>query len=163
MYTERKGALARTTILLALIGVTLIGVFAPRVDAAESDVQSSSALATWTCTGTPCPWGEQTTGQAAVWPAEAEPTRARYGYTVSHDVYASAQKVAGWKVTVSAGSASVFAGTPSGSHSSLATLQAGQSFTVPALSAGVVVSLQSDAEFQYTLTPGTPPTGPPGD
>jgi hypothetical protein len=32
---------------------------------------------------------------------------------------------------------------------------------VPALSAAVVVSLQSDAEFQYTLTPGTPPTEEP--
>src|SRR5512144_237020 len=105
MSIERKGArtlvklpLVKTTILLALFGVTLFGVFASRVDAAEGEVQGSSVVATWNCTGTPCPWGDQTTGHAMVWPAGAEPTRARFGYTVSHDVYAPAQKVSGWKV-----------------------------------------------------------------
>ena len=57
---------------------------------------------------------DQSTGQAAVWPAGAEPSRARHGYTVSHDVYAAAAKVVGWKVTVTAGNASVYAGTPIG-------------------------------------------------
>ena len=79
---------------------------------------------------------DQTAGQAAVWPAAAEPSRARHGYTVSHDVYASAAKVVGWKITVTAGDASVYAGTPTGSHSSLASLSAGQSFTVPTLQRG---------------------------
>ena len=92
---------------------------------------------------------------------EAEPTRARHGYTVSHDVYGAAAKVVGWKLTVTAGSASVYAGTPTGSHGSLAALQAGQSFTVPSLSSGVVVSLQGDQEFRYTFTPGPAPTGQP--
>ncbi len=96
-----------------------------------------------------------------MWPAAAEPSRARHGYTVSHDVYASAAKVVGWKITVTAGDASVYAGTPSGSHSSLASLSAGQSFTVPTLGAGEVVSVQSGGDFQYTLTPGTQPTQEP--
>jgi hypothetical protein len=155
---KRALTLVKTTILLALLGVTLLGVSGPRADSAGGDVQSSSVLATWNCTGSPCPWGDQTTDHAAVWPAEAEPTRTRHGYTVSHDVYAAAQKVAGWKVTVTAGNASMYAGTPNHSHRRLATLQAGQSFTVPALSAGAVVSLQSGAEFKYTLAPGPPPT-----
>ena len=150
--------LLKTTILLAILGMMLLGVSAPRADADEGDVQGSSVLATWNCTGTPCPWGDQLTGQVAVWPAAAEPSRARHGYTVSHDVYAAAAKVVGWKVTVTAGNASVYAGTPSGSHGPLASLSAGQSFTVPTLSAGVVVSLQGDSGFQYTLTPSTPPT-----
>ena len=127
----------------------------------ESLVTVTSVLATWNCTGEPCPWGDQTTSHAAVWPAAAEPSRARHGYTVSHDVYAAAQRVVGWTVTVTAGDASVFAGTPNGSHGPLASLSAGQSFTVPTLSAGVVVSLQGSGGFGYTLTPGTGPVSPP--
>ncbi len=166
MYQPSAGGtsartLLKATILLALLGMMLLGVFAPRADADEGDVQGSSVLATWNCTGTPCPWGSQTAGQAAVWPAAAEPSRVRHGYTVSHDVYASAAKVVGWKITVTAGDASVYAGTPSGSHSSLASLSAGQSFTVPTLGAGEVVSVQSGGDFQYTLTPGTQPTQEP--
>ena len=71
-----------------------------------------SVLATWNCTGTPCPSGTSYTSHAAIWPATAEPTRARYGYTVSHDVYAPAAKVAGWKITVTSGSAAVYASRP---------------------------------------------------
>jgi hypothetical protein len=166
IYTERKGALTlvkmKMTILLTLFGVTLLGVVAPRADAAENDVQGSSVLATWNCTGTPCPWGDQTSDQAVVWPAVAEPIRVRHGYTVSHDVYATAQKVLGWEVSVTGGNATVYAGIPSGSHSSLASLQAGQSFTVPALGTGFVVSVQSDAGFRYTVEEGSvPPSSPP--
>jgi hypothetical protein len=69
--------------------------------------------------------------------------------------------VVGWKVTVTTGNVSVYSGTPNGGHSSLASLAAGQSFTVPTLGAGEVVSLQSGGSFQYTLTPGTPPTSEP--
>ena len=161
---ESKSVLTpvKTTILLALVGVMLLGVMLLGVLAPRAgDVQVAAVLATWDCTGTPCPWGVRTTNQAAVWPAAAEPTRARLGYTVSQDVYGAAAKVAGWKVTVVTGNASVYAGTPNGSHSSLATLAAGQSFTLPARGAGEVVSVQSDGDFQYTLTPGTPPTQEP--
>ena len=49
--------LLKTTILLAILGMMLLGVSAPRADADEGDVQGSSVLATWNCTGTPCPWG----------------------------------------------------------------------------------------------------------
>ena len=122
---ESKSVLTvKTTILLALVGVMLLGILALRADLDEGDVQVAAVLATWDCTGTPCPWGVRTTNQAAVWPAAAEPTRARLGYTVSHDVYGAAAEVAGWKVTVVTGNASVYAGTPNGSHSSLATLAA---------------------------------------
>ena len=152
--------LVATTVLVALLGLTLLGVSGPRANAAESDVEGSSVLATWNCTGEPCPWGGQTSGHAAVWPAAAEPGRARHGYTVSHDVYATAQRVVGWTVTVTAGDASVYAGTPNGSHGPLASLSAGQSFTVPTLSAGVVISLQGGGGFGYTLTPGTGPVSP---
>ena len=159
---ERKSVLTlvKTTILLALVGVMLL-VLAPPAEINESDVQVMAAVsATWECTGTPCPWGVRTTSEAAVWPAAAEPTRARLGYTVSHDVYGAAAKVAGWKVTVVTGNATVYASTPNGSHSSsLATLSAGQSFTLPARGADELVSVQSGGEFLYTLTPAcTDPT-----
>ena len=68
--------LVKTTIFLALVGV-MLGVLALRADVDEGDVQVAAVLATWDCTGTPCPWGVRTTNQAAVWPAAAEPTRAR--------------------------------------------------------------------------------------
>ncbi|WP_345119683.1 hypothetical protein, partial [Knoellia locipacati] len=160
---KRKSGLTlvKTTILLALLGVALIGVSAPRAAANEGDVQGTSVLAAWNCTGTPCPWGNQTTDEAAVWPAAAEPTRARHGYTVTHDVYAAAAKVVGWTVTITNGNASIYAGTPNGSHSRLASLQAGQSHTLPTLSTGVVVSVQGSSTFRYTLTPTTPPTEEP--
>ena len=116
-------------------------------------------LATWNCTGTPCPSGTSYTSHAAIWPATAEPTRARYGYTVSHDVYAPAAKVAGWKITVTSGSAAVYAGPVGDSHSSLAALSAGESYTVSStLSSSSIVSVQGGAAFEYTFTPGEPVT-----
>ena len=73
---ESKSVLTpvKTTILLALVGVMLLGVLALRADVDEGDLQVAAVLATWDCTGTPCPWGVRTTNQAAVWPAAAEPT-----------------------------------------------------------------------------------------
>jgi hypothetical protein len=152
-------SLVRSTFYLAVLGLVL-GVFAPRADADEGEGDGhASVLASWDCTGTPCPWGDSTTSEAAEWPAAAEPTRARHGYTVSHDVYAAAPKVAGWTITITAGTATVYAGTPNGSHAGLATLQGGQSFTVPTtLGTDDKVSVQSGSGFDYTLTPGTAPT-----
>lgn len=128
----------------------------------EPAVASSSVLATWACTGTPCPWGKQSRGEVAVWPPATEPRRTRYGYTLSHDVYAKAPSVAGWTLTITAGQATVYAGTPNGSQVLLARLGAGQGFTVPAsLGADEVVSVQSVTPFDYMLSPSTRPPSPP--
>jgi len=164
---ERKSSLTlvKTTILVTLLGAMLFathamfGIHAACSDADETSGPSSSVLATWKCTGAPCPWGEQTAAQAAVWPVTVEPIRVRYGYTVSDGVYAAAARVVGWEVAVTAGSASVYAGAPNESHATLASLEAGQSFTVPALRAGALVSVQGGSEFRFTLTPGPQPTG----
>ncbi|WP_344149637.1 PKD domain-containing protein [Kribbella yunnanensis] len=122
----------------------------------------SSVLATWDCTSSPCPWGPSDSSNAAVWPAAAEPVRARYGYTVSHDVYAPVSKVAGWKITVASGSATVYAGAADGPHSSLATLSDGESYTVSsALNSSSIVSVQSGSPFEYVLVPGEPGPPPP--
>src|SRR5690242_13306815 len=71
--------------VLATTVAMVLGFTALPARAAEGD-PSSSVVATWTCTGSPCPWGPSDTANTAVWPAEAEPVRARYGYTLSHDV-----------------------------------------------------------------------------
>ncbi|UMG91545.1 hypothetical protein [Nocardioides sp. TF02-7] len=123
----------------------------------------SSASVTWDCTGSPCPWGAQTTGHAAVWPAQLEPVRNRYGYTTSAGVYAPGAKVSGYQVTVGSGTANVYAGDPNGSHRLVASIPTGSTTTLPAVAAGEVFSVQSDDPFTYTLTPGTPlpPLDPP--
>ena len=157
--------LVKTTILLALVGVMLLGVMLPGSWPARGcrrgrrtgrggvgDVGLHGDAVSVGCSD-----DESGCGLAGCGGAYS----GSVGYTVSHDVYGAAAKVAGWKVTVVTGNASVYAGTPNGSHSSLATLAAGQSFTLPARGAGEVVSVQSDGDFQYTLTPGTPPTQEP--
>ena len=141
--------------------VMVLGLTASPARAAEGD-PASSVVATWSCTSSPCPWGPSDTSNTAVWPAAAEPVRARYGYTVSHDVYAPAPKVAGWKITVTSGSATVYAGPADDSHSSLANLQTGDSYTLPStLSNSSLVSVQDGGSFEYTITPGTPTDPPP--
>ncbi|WP_134130678.1 PKD domain-containing protein [Kribbella pratensis] len=141
--------------------VMVLGLTASPAQAAEGD-PASSVVATWSCTSSPCPWGPSDTSNTAVWPAAAEPVRARYGYTVSHDVYAPVSKVAGWKITVTSGSATVYAGPADGSHSSLAALQTGDSYTVSStLSSSSIVSVQDGGSFEYTITPGTPTDPPP--
>ncbi|MFG1813418.1 discoidin domain-containing protein [Kribbella sp. NPDC049174] len=139
----------------------VLGLAAAPALAAEGD-PASSVVATWSCTSSPCPWGPSDTSNTAVWPAAAEPVRARYGYTVSHDVYAPAPKVAGWKITVTSGSATVYAGPADDSHSSLAALSAGDSYTLPStLSSSSIVSVQDGGSFEYTITPGAPTDPPP--
>ena len=141
--------------------VMVLGLTASPARAAEGD-PASSVVATWSCTSSPCPWGPSDTSNTAVWPAAAEPVRARYGYTVSHDVYAPVSKVAGWKITVTSGSATVYAGPADDSHSSLAALSAGESYTVSStLSNSSLVSVQDGGSFEYTITPGTPTDPPP--
>ncbi|WP_433169159.1 PKD domain-containing protein [Kribbella sp. CA-247076] len=147
-------------VLTTAVAMVLGHAAAPAL-AAEGD-PASSVVATWSCTSSPCPWGPSDTSNTAVWPAAAEPVRARYGYTVSHDVYAPAPKVAGWTITVTSGSATVYAGPADDSHSSLAALSAGDSYTLPStLSSSSIVSVQDGGSFAYTITPGAPTDPPP--
>ncbi len=120
---------------------------------------NSSQLVTWTCTGSPCPWGASTSGQALVWPAELGASANRLGYTVSAGVYLPAAVASGVTIGITSGMVEVYAGLPDEtSHRLLATLSTGQLYVVPGLAAGEVVSAQgSSAGFDYTLTvPATP-------
>ncbi|TDC35882.1 PKD domain-containing protein [Kribbella albertanoniae] len=147
--------LATAFFVLTTAVVMVLGLTALPARAAEGD-PASSVVATWSCTSSPCPWGPSDTSNTAVWPAEAEPIRTRYGYTLSHDVYAPMSKVAGWKITVTSGSATVYAGPADDSHWSLAALSAGDSYTLPSTQSSNIVSVQDGSPFEYTITPGTP-------
>jgi hypothetical protein len=124
-----------------------------------------SQTATWTCTSTPCPWGNTLSGEALVWPDDAGAIATRLGYTVSPPIYLPATRANGAQIEIDAGSASVFAGSPGDdSHRLLTTITAGQSYDVEGLTTGEVLSVQSDASFGYRawLPPPSDPD-PPAD
>jgi hypothetical protein len=90
-------------------------------------VSGSSQFATWSCTGSPCPWGSSLGNDAIVWPASASPVNVRHGYTVSAGVYLPAANANGMTVSLQSGSATAYAGTPSGgSHRVLGRHHAGE-------------------------------------
>jgi hypothetical protein len=145
--------------LLSALLLALGFVLVPLGTASAESTQTST-LVTWSCTGSPCPWGATDTGNAIAWPAEYQPGSSRFGYTTSAAVYAPAAAVAGIRVEVTSGSAKVYAGTPQGGgHTELAALSPGESFQVPDLSDGQVVSVQSGNAFGYMLE-GRPQVAP---
>jgi hypothetical protein len=138
--------------------------------ATPSDPGTASQTVTWTCTDSPCPWGDSLSGQALVWPAAAQAIDTRLGYTVSAGVYLPAGSANGADISIETGDASAYAGLPGAdSHRLLATVTAGQTFRVAGLASGEVLSVQADAEFTYHATlpspgdPGDDPGGPHGD
>jgi hypothetical protein len=122
----------------------------------------TSTLVTWNCTGTPCPWGSSTSGQALVWPAAGNPTSARLGYTTSGAIYLPAQVANGTSITVNTGSATLYAGLPGADgHYYVTNIGAGGTYVVSGLAAGEVLSAQSSSTFSYQVTLGTAPPPPP--
>jgi hypothetical protein len=127
---------------------------------------STSVLVTWTCTGSPCPWGSQDTGQALVWPSDMQPVDNRLGYTVSSAIYLPAISANGLTIAILNGSATAYAGLPdAGSFRLLATIAAGQSYVVSGLSEGEVLTVQGPQAFTYAITPPAPvdPAADPAD
>jgi hypothetical protein len=122
---------------------------------------NQSHVVTWTCTGDPCPWGGSLSGQALIWPAAANPTNARLGYTVSGGIYLSSVLANGTDITLTSGSASLYAGIPgASSHRPLGSIAAGGgAFTVTGVAPGEVLSVQSSAPFAYSLELGEPGEG----
>jgi hypothetical protein len=130
-----------------------------RIGAVRSNLAISgvSEMATWTCTGDPCPWGDELSNPAVAWPQETDPVTARLGYTVSPGVYLAASLANGLTVTIDSGSAVVHAGAPQDdSHPALAFLSEGESYDVFDLDPEEVLSVQSDEPFEYHVAP-TPP------
>ena len=58
---------------------------------------------------------------------------------------------------IHSGSASIYAGTPTGSHRLIAALGSGETATLPVIGAGEVFSVQSEDGFTYTLAPAPAP------
>lgn len=133
--------------------------------AALSALTGESELVTWTCTDSPCPWGDSLGNPAIAWPAEADPVATRLGYTASPAAYLPADQANGLIVAIDSGTASLYAGRPSDdSHRWIATLAPGDRYQVAGLAPGEVLSVQSDDPFGYHVTPGDlPPSDPPSD
>ena len=55
----------------------------------------AAQMVTWTCTGSPCGWGNSLSGHAVVWLAALAPTTMRLGYTTSAGVYVLASAARG--------------------------------------------------------------------
>ena len=118
---------------------------------------------TWTCTGTPCPWGSPLSGHAIVWPTSAGPTQQRLGYTSSEGVYLPATVANGMVLELSSGSASLYAGAPGAdSHRLVGNVSSGSGeFQVSGIGAGEVLSVQSGTAFNFTMRRADPAA--PGD
>ena len=130
--------------------ILLFSTLSPQVSAQTSE---SSQLVTWNCTGSPCDWGSSLSGQALVWPTTMGPVNNRLGYTVSAGVYLPAETASGVSLSIASGSVGVYAGLPNAaSHRVLTTLAAGQSYTISGVTAGEVVSVQSDFAFTYVIS-----------
>ena len=142
----------RSHFLYAVILVGLLAFLPTLSFDSFAQTTGSSQLVTWTCTGSPCNWGNSLSGHAVVWPAAMGPITNRLGYTASAGVYLPQTAASGLSITVTAGSAGVYAGLPNAaSHRLLATLNAGQSYAVSGLAAGEVISVQSGSGFAYTF------------
>jgi hypothetical protein len=124
----------------------------------------SSVAVTWSCTGSPCPWGATDSGIAIEWPNVPERVNQRYGYTTSKGVYLGAARANGATITLLSGTAGVYAGTANAQHRMITTLAPGGTLTVSGLAAGEILSVQSSSAFTYQLTlPAyTPPPPTPG-
>ncbi len=117
---------------------------------------------TWTCTGSPCPWGSSADGHAVVWPAGWGASNLRLGYTVSAGIYLPGSAANGVRVSMVSGAASVYAGTPNASsHRRLAVVGAGESYVISGVGTSEVVSVQDVDSFTYHLTESSEP--PPTD
>lgn len=126
-----------------------------------------SKLATLTCTGSPCPWGESLSNHAVAWPVSAKPVATRLGYTASPAIYLPAASANGVTISIELGSASVYAGDPFAvPYALLATLSPGDSYQVSGLDEDEVLNVQSHDSFDYRVTlldPLVPEAGVPAD
>mgnify|MGYP003471752270 CR=1 FL=1 len=135
-----------------------LAVYAPGSAHAQEQEQEQALSArsvTWSCTGEPCPWGSSTSGHALVWPADLGAEQSRLGYTTSAAIYLPGMRANGMSLKLTDGAANVYAGRlDASSHRVIAVLRRGEAFTIAGLDldAGEVVSVQSNAGFELTLS-----------
>src|SRR5262245_24327752 len=102
---KQWGSMTAHSIRAVAVWVGVVVVAGWPTSQASGQTTSTSELATWTCTGSPCPWGSSLDGQAVVWPASSGAVSQRLGYTVSGGIYLVAPRANGATLTVVSGSA----------------------------------------------------------
>lgn len=134
----------------------------PPIDPSDiPDTAGSSASVTWTCTGSNCPWGASVTGEALVWPVEAQALATRYDYDTGVGVYLPGNLANGMLITIDSGSAvNLFVATSIGTDQILTTLSAGESYVVNGIAPTSYLSVEATDPFTYSIEPGS--TGDPG-
>ena len=136
----------------AALAVRLLAALGAPDAVQAQDQHLSSRSVTWSCTGQPCPWGNSSTGEALVWPAEWQARQSRMGYTTSEAVYLPAARAKTVTLTLTQGSANVYAGTADdAAHRVIAVLKRDEPFTASELDGDQVLSVQGSAGFEVTL------------
>lgn len=124
-------------------------------------IEGSSVDASLDCTSSPCPWGTTINRQVVTWPGTVDTVTNRLGYTASQPIYLLAQNANGAVVTSSSGSVTVRAGHPdASSHTTIATLSDGESYTVSGLAADEVLWISSLSNFTFVVNLPEPTTDP---
>jgi hypothetical protein len=120
----------------------------------------ASQTVTYTCRGTPCPWGDTASTLAIAWPASEPTVNTQLGYLVSPAMYLPGVRGNGTDISIETGEADVFWGFPeeAGLHW-LATLGPGETFHVDGIPDDSVLSVEADAPFTYRIAL-PPPSGP---
>src|SRR5690606_30890513 len=141
---QRHDQMKRASHYVLALTVTAFGALLTGPEArAETSFVDESRLVTWSCTGSPCPWGGWLEGHALTWPTRLEPSTARLGYTTSAGVYLPAEyanRITEW---IDVGSATLYAGyTDGGSHRILTSLSDSNYSDVSGLLPGEVLSVQ---------------------
>lgn len=144
-----------------LVASLLAGLLLSFSSFAQGSEQGSSKGVTWSCGGSPCPWGSSLSAHAIAW-TSSEALSDRFGYVTSEAVYLPATAANGLTIAIQSGIAAVFAGAPNAeTHRTLATLSGGASYTVSGLAPGEVLSVQGYTDFSYQLiTAEVPPEAP---
>lgn len=121
-------------------------------------MRGTSTDVVWECLidlNQPCPWGPSLHNQAIAWPFVVGPANNRLGYIANPSPYLLWMK-AHVRVTITSGSASVYAGMPDQMEKfpAIAALSAGQSYVVIPLADGVVLSVESSGDpFTFEVEP----------
>ncbi len=159
---------SRTACVSFVVATACALLFTVPTARADTSYVGESELVSWSCTGSPCPWGTWLDGHALVWPEALDPASTRFGYTTSGAIYLPAEIANRVTVWIDSGSATLYAGYPDSSpHRVLATLSDSYHFDVTELAPGEVLSVQGNAAFGYQIDirqepqPEVPPVGTP--
>jgi hypothetical protein len=144
--------------VLPVVGA-LLAVVATAAEGTGQTVSGGSQLVTWTCVGSPCPWGSSVSAHAVEWPATTGAGSHQLGYTVSKGIYLPSDVANGTTLDVQNGTAFIYAVTlNSASDRFIAQISAGSSYQVSGLTANEFLAVYSGSAFSYqAVLPGQDP------